>query len=135
MRDEREAPWYDAVMRAPLKEIERIRAHRSGGGPDFTIGSVVERIGEAVSRQGRRSAEIVAAWDELIPPELAAHTRITAFRGGVIYVAVDESAAIYELDRLLRGGVEHEIRRRVKATVTRVKLAIGPLHDPSISPE
>jgi hypothetical protein len=92
-------------MRSPSEQIEQLRATRGWRDHDVALGPLVESL--AVSR------------------ELAGRTRVTAIRGGVVHVAADSASTVYELDRLLRGGLEQEIRRRYQATLTRIKVTVG----------
>ncbi len=64
-------------------------------------------------------------WENVVPADLSPHTRITALRGGVAHVTVDNSATAYELDRRLREGLEQQMRRAFGKTLVRVKISVG----------
>jgi hypothetical protein len=70
---------------------------------------------------------LIELWEGLIPPELAARTALTSLRRGVLHVVVDSSSAGFELDRRLRGGLAHELRRQFRGTLVRVKTRVGRL--------
>jgi hypothetical protein len=48
-------------------------------------------------------------WTDLVPAELVAHSRLEGLSRGVLRVAVDSSSHLFELDRLLRGGLEQRL--------------------------
>ncbi len=64
-----------------------------------------------------------------MPAEIVARTRLTALRGGVARVVVDSASTAYELDRMLRGGLEQQLRRRFRGTLVRIRISIGERHD------
>ena len=67
-------------------------------------------------RQGRiGTGEIRALWPEVVGPEIAAHTRITALRKGTLSVAVDSAAHYYELSTFF---VE-EVRKKLNEHLSR----------------
>ena len=47
----------------------------------------------------------------------------------MLAVTVASSAVSYELDRLLRGGLEADIRGRFRGTLVRIRLSVGQLED------
>jgi len=110
-----------------MRQIEKLRRWR--GGRDWTVAlpDEVARLQKEVERSGRRLASFVSAWEQVIPPDLVAHTRVKSVRGGVVQVVASSSGVLYELDRLLRGGAEAEIRQRLSSTLTRVKVTVGPV--------
>jgi hypothetical protein len=71
-------------------------------------------------------------WRQLIPPKLLAHTRLESLTRSVLRVSVDSSAHLYELDRLLRSGLEDRLCREAKsAPLRRVQLKlVGSQVDP-----
>lgn len=112
--------------------IERLRAFRVRPPRDLTIAADIERIERIVARTGRRLAELIEAWEALLPAELVSQSRIASYRRGVVHVHATSSAVLYELDRHLRGGTEDQLRARVRGTVVRVRLTVGPVDDPDL---
>ena len=113
-------------MRRPADQIERLRSWRAPPEIDTSIGQVVADVAANARRHGQRLGALVDLWEELVPSVLVGRTRITALRGGTLHVAADSASTAYELDRLLRGGLEQALRRRYAATLTRVKVTVGP---------
>jgi hypothetical protein len=81
-------------------------------------------------RTHRRLGEFIDLWERTVPPRLAAQTTVTGIRAGTAHVLVESSAALYELDRLLREGVEQTLRSQYRGTLIRVRLRIGPGDEP-----
>lgn len=87
---------------------------------------VVQSTAENARRTHKRLGSIIDLWELLVPAELATRTRIQHMRGGMLHVHVDSSATAYELDRLLREGLEQEIRSRYRGTLARVRVRVAP---------
>jgi hypothetical protein len=94
---------------------------------DVTITGIVSSIAHHARRTHDRLGELVELWEAAIPAHLSARTRLTALRGGILHVDVDSPATLYEIDRLLRGGVEDQLRAAHRGTLTRVKLKVATL--------
>lgn len=63
------------------------------------------------------------AWEEVVPPQLAAKAEIVRLVRGVLSVRVTDSATRFELDRFLRSGGEAALVRRAAGAIRRVKVA------------
>jgi hypothetical protein len=81
-------------------------------------------MADAAARTHRRIGELIEIWEQVIPPELAAHSRIVSLRGSVLHVAVDSAPALYEIDHVLRAGGTDDLRRRFRGTLVRVRLRL-----------
>ena len=57
--------------------------------------------------------EIFVLWPEVVGPDIAAHTRIAAFRKGILSVAVDSSAHFYELNAFLKEEIREKLNQYV----------------------
>lgn len=67
-------------------------------------------------------------WTEQVPIELARKTRLVAISRGVLQVMVDSSSTLYELDRLLRQGLQTQIiRQHTGPAVRKIQLRVGPV--------
>ena len=108
-------------MPTPTQQLEQLRKHRSRAGRDWTIGRIVADTQDQAKRTHKKFGELVELWERFIPADLAVHTSLSNFRAGVLHVAVDSSSAAFELDRLLRGGIEAEFRRQFRGTLVRIK--------------
>lgn len=93
-----------------------------------------KKIGDFLPSQFKRDVEkpfkqlatITPVWAELVPADLASHTRLESFSRGVLKVVVDSSARLYELDRLLRAGLEQKLIVSHKGQAFRkIQLRVG----------
>ena len=75
-------------------------------------------------KRERRLGDVNEAWASVCPAPLLERTAILSLNHGVLRIAVADSAAMYELDRCLRGGGEVELARACQAPVHRVRLAL-----------
>jgi hypothetical protein len=109
------------------REIDRLRAARAWRTKDLAITDIVAAAQRQATEVYRRLGELIELWEAHVPEEIAAHTRLTAVRGGVLHVAVDSSAIAYELDRFLREGLLLTLRQQHRRTLTRVKVTLAPM--------
>src|SRR5262245_51414492 len=99
-------------MPTPTQQLEKLRRHRARPGKDWTIGGVIADTQHESRRMHKKFGELVEIWEKLVPADVAAHTSLINLRAGILHVSVDSSSAAFELDRLLRSGVESELRRQ-----------------------
>ena len=90
---------------ARLAHFEAIRGRRQRHEPDLSLAFLADAFEREVARPHRQLGDLATLWAELVPPALASHTRLESLRRGVLTVAVDTSAHLYEVDRLLPRGV------------------------------
>lgn len=100
---------------------------RPGASDDRPLGAALEAYLRA---QGHSSAlllaKVLAAWPEVVGPEVAAHARPLALRDGTLVVAVDQPAWAAQLGFLaetvvagLAAQLGDEVVRALEATVRR----------------
>ncbi len=106
--------------------LDGLRARRNRKDPDLSLGFMTEQFKREVQKPYEQLGKLAEIWLDLVPTELAEHTRLMGLTRGVLRVAVDSSGRLYELDRLLRGGVFDELVTRHKGkAVRRVELKVG----------
>ena len=108
-----------------MVDIEQLRNWRARPDREVPIGPLVEARLEEAERTRKRLGSFVELWETVLPESLAAHTRVTGIRAGVVQVTVDTSATAYELDRRLREGLEEQMRRAYGKTFVRVKITVA----------
>lgn len=107
-----------------LQRIGQLQAWRGRRPFDPSIAGFVSAVADGAQRTQRRLGELAELWQELLPPEIANQTALAGLRGGVLQVTADSSAVSFELDRLLRGGVEADLRRRYRGTLVRIRIRV-----------
>ena len=79
-----------------------------------------------IAKPFKQVQSLVALWERLVPAELLSHTRLEGLNHGVLRVAVDSSTYLYELDRLLRQGLQDQLITRHKGPAfRRVQLRVA----------
>lgn len=114
-------------MRHPLDEIKQLQAWRGRGRGDPSIAKLVGSAGDKAERTHRRLGQLIDLWQELMPKEVVERSVLGGLRNGVLVVKVDSAATAFDVDRLLRGGVEADLRKRYRGTLLRVKTSVEPL--------
>ncbi|MFW6060686.1 MAG: DciA family protein [Phycisphaeraceae bacterium] len=94
------------------RHLDRLRQWRNRGEPDYSMRFIEKQFQHEVARPHKQLGRFIDLWAELVPETLHRHTRLEGFSRGTLRVAVDSSAHLYELNQLLRGGLERELMRR-----------------------
>jgi hypothetical protein len=123
--DDESSTRYDARMSDAVSRLEHLRARRARRAPQWAIDGLISAIEKDGRKRQRSLGDLIELWERLLPPELARQTKLQAFRAGVLMVIVETSAARFELDRALRGGLEAALRQAFSASLVRVKVVLG----------
>ncbi|MCC6320671.1 MAG: DUF721 domain-containing protein [Phycisphaerales bacterium] len=106
-------------------QLGRVRRTRVRESPSGDLRRLFLAQAPELRRLRRQLAGIAASWAETIPPEIAARTRLEGISRGVLRVGVPDSAAAYELDRVLRSGAEAVVLRGGGAGVRSVRVVVS----------
>lgn len=105
--------------------LSRLRQWRNRPDPDLTLGFLKKQFKDQVERPYRQLSSFTGLWHALVPEAIAQHTRLESFDRGVLVVSVDCSARLYELDRLLRSGLQRQLVVQHKGpALRRVRLRV-----------
>jgi hypothetical protein len=121
-----DSPATMCVMSRAIHELQKLRDLRARPVRDTSIAGIVAQAATEATRAHRKLGEVIMVWEQCVPAELARETVIISIGRGVLHVAVSSSSVMYELDRMLRGGLTDTLRRTYRGSLTRVKLR---LHD------
>ena len=89
------------------------------------MGFMRNQFKREVQKPYEQLGDLSAIWSELVPEALSIHTKLVSLNRGVLRVSVDSSGRLYELDRVLRGGVFGELVTRHKGkAIRRVELKV-----------
>lgn len=108
--------------------LRKLRQYRVPKEQDLSLDFLKQQFQRDVAKPYKQLGAVAVIWQQLVPAELAAHTRLEGLSRGVLRVTVDSSAHLYELDRLLRAGLERDIiRKHAGAALRKIKLRNAPL--------
>jgi hypothetical protein len=108
--------------------LQRLRGFRNRPEPDLTLGFLARQFKHEVAKPHKQLGALAEAWMRLTPMELLPFTRLDGYGRGTLRVSVTDSAKLYELDRLLREGMQQRLAVESKTpTLRRVKLSVGQL--------
>lgn len=116
---------YHGAMSDALPRLEQLRARRARPQPKWSIDGLIDMVEKESRKRQRNLGELIELWDQLVPQELARQAKLQTFRAGVLTVMVETSAARFELDRALRGGLEAALRQAFRGSLVRVKVVLG----------
>ncbi len=109
------------------QRLRRLGAWRTRPPRDLSLRFLKDQFQREVARPHQQLGQIVELWREHVPDHLRERTALRALQRGRLTVTVSDSTTLYELDRLLRGGLEQTLRRQFRGNLRRVKLEVGPL--------
>lgn len=110
------------------QHLDDLRRHRNREDPDLSLGFLKQQFKRDIARPAKHLGDLAGLWQELVPAALIDATRLESLSRGVLRVTVRSSVELYELDSLLRTGLERElIRRHAGPAFRKVKLTVGPL--------
>lgn len=114
---------------ASNRHLQRLRQWRNRTDPDYSLRFIEKQFQQEVARPHKQLGRFIDLWAELVPETLRTHTRLEGFSHGTLRVAVDSSAHLYELNQLLRGGLERELIRRQPSgpSLRRVRLRVADI--------
>lgn len=116
------------------QHLENLRRHRNRADGDDSLRFIRKQYEREIARPARQLGSMVELWRELVPEALTAASRLESLTRGVLRVTVRSSVELYELDSLLRSGLERELVRRHKGSaLRRVKLSVGPVDGPGVA--
>jgi len=108
--------------------LKRLRGWRTLRSPDQSLNFLKKQFKRDIERPYKQLQSIVPLWHQLVPETLQQHARLESLTRGILRVTVDSSAHGYELDRLLRNGLERRLITAHKGpALRRIKLRVGPL--------
>jgi predicted nucleic acid-binding Zn ribbon protein len=99
--------------------LDNLKRYRGRKERDMSLHFMSKDFKQQVERPFKQLQTIVPLWEELVPVQLADHTRLESLSRGTLRVSVDSSARLYELDQLLRGGLQRELITRHKGPAFR----------------
>ena len=111
-----------------IERLERLRrwkvTDREG---DYSLHFLKKQFKQQVERPHKQLAQIVELWQQHVPADLLEYTALEGLTRGMLRVSVDCSARLYQLDRLLRGGLELQLIRAYGGRGFRgVRLRVDP---------
>ena len=106
--------------------LSKLQAWRGPHPPDLSMSFLRDQFKREVEKPYKQLEQLVEIWTRLVPPELCRYTKLEALNRGVLKVAVDSSARHYELDRLLRQGLQEQIIKMHKGPAFRkIQIHVG----------
>ena len=105
--------------------IESLRERRVPKPRNNAMSDLLAARTKALKRESRGTGVVATAWGELCPPHLLERTGVVGITRGVLTLSADDAAARFEVDRVLRCGVERELLKRLPLNVRRVRVVIS----------
>jgi hypothetical protein len=81
-----------------------------------------------LARRVKQLSQLAIIWDEVIPDRIRSHTALETFSRGVLTVMVDTASVRFQLQTLLRGGLERAIRERFSGALNKIRLTPGQFY-------
>lgn len=89
--------------------LDRLRESRSLPKRDLSLGFLSEQFKRDVAKPYKQLGDLAELWGQLVPGRLVERSRLIGLSRGVLHVEVDNAAAHFEIDRLMRGGLQKQL--------------------------
>lgn len=89
--------------------LDELRKDRSLPTRDLSLGFLTKQFKRDVAKPFKQLGDLAELWRELVPTHLVERSRLVGLSRGVLHVEVDNPAAHFEVDRLLRGGLQKQL--------------------------
>ncbi|MCX5658938.1 MAG: DciA family protein [Planctomycetota bacterium] len=89
--------------------LGRLRQWRNRPERDVSMRFLATYFKQEVERPHKQLGALGDVWRSLVPADMVGHTRLESLARGILRVTVDSSSRLYQLDRLLRAGLEQQI--------------------------
>ncbi|MBI1368999.1 MAG: DUF721 domain-containing protein [Planctomycetes bacterium] len=120
---DRFASEHDA--HAAEQHIARLRHWRHRPERDLSLSFINEYVQKQIAKPAAQLGDLGSLWVELVPVHLLPRTQLAKFTRGVLHVTVPDAATNYELDRLLRSGLELTLKQKCKTTLRKIRVSVG----------
>ena len=118
---------YHAAMTSAAFEIQQLRRHRVRPERDESLGLIMANTADQTRRTQSKFGRLIDLWQQLAPADLVNRTALVGLHNGVLTVDVDSASTAYQVDRLLRGGLTDELRRRFNGSLAKVRTRIAAI--------
>lgn len=110
--------------------LNRLRDWRNRKDFDHSMGFMKAQFKRDVEKPYKQLVAMAELWPRLVPADLVARTKLETISRGVLKVIVDSSGALFQLDRLLRDGLETKIITQHKGPAFRkIQLRVGRIDE------
>ena len=115
-----------AEMNPKNHPLTKLQAWRGPRPSDLSMAFLRDQFKQEVEKPYKQLEQMIDIWTRLVPAELCRYTRLESLNRGVLKVAVDSSARHFELDRLLRQGLQEQIIKTHKGPAFRkIQIHVG----------
>lgn len=123
-----------AIPHSPDHHLKNLREWRNRKEADLSLHFLQNDFKHDIQKPYKQLCQMTEVWTRLVPAELLKQTRLESLSRGVLRVVVGSSSSLYELDRLLRQGLQKQIITEHKGpAVRKIQLRIGQVARPDES--
>ncbi|MHC4993590.1 MAG: DciA family protein [Planctomycetota bacterium] len=112
-------------LQRQAEHLENLRQWRNRKPRDLTLGYLKKYVARKYTRPLSQMGPFAELWQEALPPRLHRRTALVALHNGVLTIHVADSPTLYQIDRLMRSGLERQLKSQSKAAITCIKLKLG----------
>lgn len=110
----------------PHRHIGNLRTWRTRPSRDTSLTFVADLVKRQYVKPHKQLGKVVEVWRQRVPAELQQRTILAGLSRGILNVHAADSPTLYQLDQLLRSGLERELTQTPCVTLRRVKVRLEP---------
>ena len=113
--------------RVGQKHLEKLREYRVFKERDFSLGFMKQKFRVEVEKPYKQISDLVEVWQRMVPEHIEPHTKLESMARGTLRVVVETNSWLYELDKILRSGLQQQIISEFRGKAfRRVQLRVDP---------
>ena len=105
--------------RVSQKQLEQLRKHRVFKDRDFSLGFMKRKFKVEIEKPFKQISDLVEVWQRMVPEHIEPHTKLESLNRGMLRVVVESNSWLYELDKVLRSGLQQQIISEFKGKAFR----------------
>lgn len=111
--------------RSAQRRLDQLRDWRNPKPRDLSLRFMQEQFERKIARPHRQMGSLTKLWQQLLPAHLVERTALDGFARGQLGVQVADSSTLYQIDRLLRSGLEKQLQQLSRTALKKVKLSVN----------
>lgn len=85
-------------------------------------------VHHTLERRVKQLSALAQVWDELVPEGIREHAALEGFRAGTLTVLVDSAPHRFELEMLLRSGLQKQLAAAFRGALSKVRVVPGQFY-------
>ena len=105
-------------------QLQKLREWRARREKDTSVRTAIVDLRRSLKKSNKQLSQLLEAWDEVVPTHLLQTAHPISFKGGTLEVSTDGAPTAYQLKRLIRAGLLHDLHQRCSCSLRQIRVRI-----------